>query len=86
MSSKIPISAALAKHLMARQAVNASRATPELKPVRSTRDAIDVLNDPTTKRVKGRTLPVGYQWDGRELPGYGKAAARRLRQKERDGG
>lgn len=40
------------------------------------------LSDPTSdlKRVAGRTLPKGFQWNGCDVPGRGKAAQRRLRQ------
>lgn len=51
--------------------------------VLTTEEALAILDDPKTPRVPGRTLPVGHQWDGRELPGHGKAAARRLRQMAR---
>lgn len=33
--------------------------------------------------VEGRTLPLGMQWCGHDIPGRGKAAARRLRQQEK---
>lgn len=35
---------------------------------------------PANLRVPGRTLIKGHSWDGRDLPGHGKAAQRRLRQ------
>lgn len=35
---------------------------------------------PESKRVPGRTLLKGHMWDGRDLPGHGSAAKRRLRQ------
>lgn len=35
------------------------------------------------RRVEGRTLPKGFQWAGHDIPGRGRAAARRLRQMQK---
>ena len=42
-----------------------------------------LLREESDKKVPGRTLLKGYQWNGIDVPGRGKAAARRLRQMER---
>ncbi len=44
------------------------------------------LNDKRLTRVEGRTLPKDFQWSGHDIPGRGKAAARRLKQLQKQAG
>jgi hypothetical protein len=65
--------------------VNANAPAPELHKMTLTQIA-EVLERPSEfnlNRKPGRTLPNGCDWSGHDIPGRGKAAARRLRQLER---
>lgn len=46
-------------------------------------EVLSMLADADKNGLRGKTLIHGLQWDGRDLPGRGKAAARRLRQQEK---
>lgn len=62
--------------------------TAKPRTFQTVHEVAEVLNDREHSGLRfkeGRTLPKGYQWDGRDVPGRGKAAQRRLKQLEKQG-
>lgn len=73
---------------LAAEAVQSAVETPEVETIwtvkkrRMTNDEVieRLETAPADRRVPGRTLLKDHSWDGRDLPGRGNAAQRRLRQ------
>lgn len=73
---------------LAAEAAAATAETPSaetiwtLKKRRMTNDEVieRLATAPDDRRVPGRTLLKDHSWDGRDVPGRGSAAQRRLRQ------